>query len=423
MPAGAIPDQIRAALATLPPARVLKLYNAGSFFDPRAIPPGDFEAIASLARPFARVIVEAHPALVGDACRRFRDLPRRTARGGDGPRDGPSGGPPEAEQAHDARAVRRRGGVPRGRGDSAPRVRPRGAPVARRGGGARGDAAAIVHAFDRGAAAVSIIPTRSGNGALDALAGDGLFAEPRLGVLEEAHDFGISLARGRVFADLWDLERFPACAACFAARRARLAETNRTQRGGRASRAPRAACGDAGVTQRFDLAVVGAGFAGSLTALIARRLGLSVALVERGRHPRFAIGESSSPLANLLLEELADRYDLPRVRPLAAWGSWRREHPEIGCGLKRGFTFYAHERGRPFAADPERRDQLLVAASPVRRGRRHALVSARLRRVPRARGRGGRRDVCRLDRARDPIAGRRRHDARSAPRRDASSAP
>jgi FADH2 O2-dependent halogenase len=118
------------------------------------------------------------------------------------------------------------------------------------------------------------------------------------------------------------------------------------------------------VTERFDLAVVGAGFAGSLTALIARRLGLSVALVERGRHPRFAIGESSSPLANLLLEELAGRYDLPRIRPLSAWGSWRREHPGVGCGLKRGFTFYAHARGKPFAADPERRDQLLVAASP-----------------------------------------------------------
>lgn len=114
----------------------------------------------------------------------------------------------------------------------------------------------------------------------------------------------------------------------------------------------------------FDLAVVGSGFAGSLVALIARRLGLSVALVERGRHPRFAIGESSSPLANLLLEELSQRYDLPRIRPFAEWGSWQRAHPEVGCGLKRGFTFYAHARRSPFGADPGRRDQLLVAASP-----------------------------------------------------------
>ncbi len=118
------------------------------------------------------------------------------------------------------------------------------------------------------------------------------------------------------------------------------------------------------MTHPVDLAVIGSGFSGSLLALIARRLGRSVVLLERGRHPRFAIGESSSPLANLLLEELALRYDLPRVRPLSAWGPWRRAYPGIGCGLKRGFTFYAHEAGRPFAADPDRRDQLLVAASP-----------------------------------------------------------
>ncbi len=118
------------------------------------------------------------------------------------------------------------------------------------------------------------------------------------------------------------------------------------------------------MTPTVDVAVVGSGFAGSLVALIARRLGRSVALFERGKHPRFAIGESSSPLANLLLEELADRYDLPRIRPLAAWGAWQRAHPEIGCGLKRGFTFYAHAPGRAFGGDPERRDQLLVAASP-----------------------------------------------------------
>ena len=114
----------------------------------------------------------------------------------------------------------------------------------------------------------------------------------------------------------------------------------------------------------FDIAVIGSGFAGSLLAIVCRRLGRSVVLIERGRHPRFAIGESSSPLANLLLEELCDRYGLSRIRPLSAWGSWQRRYPEIGCGLKRGFTFYGHELGHPFAGDAERRDQLLVAASP-----------------------------------------------------------
>lgn len=118
------------------------------------------------------------------------------------------------------------------------------------------------------------------------------------------------------------------------------------------------------MTKTYDLAVIGSAFAGSLTAMIARRLGLSVVLIERGRHPRFAIGESSTPLANLLLEELATRYDLPRLRPFAKWGSWQSTYPEVRCGLKRGFTFYHHEFGVPFSTRSDRANELLVAASP-----------------------------------------------------------
>ena len=114
----------------------------------------------------------------------------------------------------------------------------------------------------------------------------------------------------------------------------------------------------------FDIAIVGSGFAGSLMSMIASRSGRSVVLLERFKHPRFAIGESSTPVANLLFEELASRYDLPRLMPLTSWGSWQRDYPEIACGLKRGFTFYHHVFGKAFSASPGRDDQLLVAASP-----------------------------------------------------------
>ncbi len=118
------------------------------------------------------------------------------------------------------------------------------------------------------------------------------------------------------------------------------------------------------MNRSWDIAVVGSGFAGSLLAMIARQLGRSVVLIERGSHPRMVIGESSTPLSNLLLEELAERYHLDALRPLAKWGSWQRAHPEVGCGLKRGFTFYHHRLGSLDGAVAERRDQLLVAASP-----------------------------------------------------------
>jgi tetracycline 7-halogenase / FADH2 O2-dependent halogenase len=114
----------------------------------------------------------------------------------------------------------------------------------------------------------------------------------------------------------------------------------------------------------YDVAVAGSGFAGSLLAMIARRQGRSVILLERGKHPRFAIGESSTPLSNLLLEDLALRYNLPGTLPLAKWGTWQRDYPNLDCGIKRGFTFYHHQFGRRAAATSDREHQLLVAASP-----------------------------------------------------------
>src|SRR5919205_882799 len=76
VPAGAIPEQIRHALDRLPPARQVKLYNSGSFFDPAAIPPEDYPEIARLVAPFERVIVECHPAMLGRRCLQFQELVR-----------------------------------------------------------------------------------------------------------------------------------------------------------------------------------------------------------------------------------------------------------------------------------------------------------------------------------------------------------
>lgn len=112
-----------------------------------------------------------------------------------------------------------------------------------------------------------------------------------------------------------------------------------------------------------DVLVIGAGFSGSLTALLLERIGLKAAVIERGRHPRFALGESATPLADLLLADLASRYNLPRLAALAEYGTWQQSYPELVCGLKRGFSYFHHRRGETWPAVAAASSQLMIAAS------------------------------------------------------------
>ncbi|HZI42117.1 MAG TPA: tryptophan 7-halogenase [Gemmatimonadaceae bacterium] len=114
-----------------------------------------------------------------------------------------------------------------------------------------------------------------------------------------------------------------------------------------------------------EVAIVGSGFAGSLLARVLRVIGYDVVLLERGTHPRFAIGESSTPLANLSLARLGNRYALDDCHQMATHGRWLAHLPEVRRGLKRGFTFYRHHPGTAFADRGLGSERLLVAASPT----------------------------------------------------------
>jgi FADH2 O2-dependent halogenase len=118
------------------------------------------------------------------------------------------------------------------------------------------------------------------------------------------------------------------------------------------------------VTQSCEVVIVGSGFAGSILARVLAVLGYDVVLLERGTHPRFAIGESSTPLANLSLERIGIRYGLRDCYNLATHGRWLAEFPEVMRGLKRGFTYYRHHPDQSFANRGLECERLLVAASP-----------------------------------------------------------
>lgn len=115
--------------------------------------------------------------------------------------------------------------------------------------------------------------------------------------------------------------------------------------------------------ERFDIAVIGSGFGGALLATILVQQGYRVVVLDRGRHPRFAIGESSTPIADMVLESLARKYDLNELLPLTRYGTARSAYPELGIGCKRGFSYFRHEQGKPFSTDSSNSNQLLVAAS------------------------------------------------------------
>jgi radical SAM enzyme (TIGR01210 family) len=230
VPAGAIPQQIGFALNRLPEARTIKLYNSGSFFDPRAIPPADYPAIAQKLQRFDRIIVECHPAFVGSHTLGFRDLlpgKLEVAMG------------LEIANSEILAKLNKRMTLDQF-AQAADFLRHRAIDLrvfvlvqppflaaslsffwAQR---------SLEFAFACGATAVTLIPTRGGNGAMEALEATREFTPPALCTVEMAMAYGLSLRQGRVFTDLWELQRGRECPHCFLARIERLRRMNLCQR-------------------------------------------------------------------------------------------------------------------------------------------------------------------------------------------------
>jgi radical SAM enzyme (TIGR01210 family) len=231
---GAIAEQIRFALERLPTAprerSFLKLYNAGSFFDPNAIPPAEYDAIARLSDRFSRVIVESHPALVGWRCLDFRDSLSGRLEVAMG-----------LETVHPVVLERLNKRMTLGQFRRAARfletngidlrvfilLRP---PWLSDEEGVEWAQRSLDFAFDCGASVCALIPTRARNGAMEALQAGGEFARPSLKSLEQTLEYGLVRGAGRVFADLWDIEKLDRCPVCFGSRVDRIREMNVTQK-------------------------------------------------------------------------------------------------------------------------------------------------------------------------------------------------
>jgi archaeosine synthase beta-subunit len=229
VPPDAIPEQIDHALDRLPDCRQIKLYNSGNFFDPLAIRREDYPAIAARVGRFENVIVENHPRLCGDDCRRFRDLLDTSFEVALGLETIHPEVLPMLNKRMTVADFDRAAAFLRECGIAVRAFVLLGLPLVSEEAAIEWTLRSIEHAFAVGAGCCSIIPTRAGNGIMDRLAAEGRFTPPRFRSLETVLEAGILLGQGRVFVDLWDAERLATCQRCNPRRIDRLQRMNLTQ--------------------------------------------------------------------------------------------------------------------------------------------------------------------------------------------------
>ena len=231
-PPGALPAQLRQALAAAGagPATVdrIKLYNASNWFDPRAVPRSEFDALGRLVAPFGAVTVESHALMVGPRCQAFADRIGGRLEVAIGLETVHPGALPRLNKAMTLEDFDR-AAVWLGEREMDLRVFALvGAPFIPPEESVAWAVRTAEYALDRGAAIVSLIPVRPGPGEQARLAAAGEFTAPSLVQLEDALDRCLRRGMDGVTADLWDADRLAACPTCRPGRLGRLDAMNRT---------------------------------------------------------------------------------------------------------------------------------------------------------------------------------------------------
>jgi hypothetical protein len=206
---GDIPGQISTALAELPSADSIKLYNSGNFFDPKAIPFSDHLAIASLVKGFSTVVVENHPKLCTNICVEFaRLIAPASFEIAIGLETCHAPSLKWLNKAFELPDFDKAVSLLRSNDIHVRVFLLLGLPGLSRQESMEWTLRSIEYAANLGADCFSIIPTRSDSPAFDKSKEDGSFLEPTGEQIEETFERALSLKIGRVFIDLWDARRF-----------------------------------------------------------------------------------------------------------------------------------------------------------------------------------------------------------------------
>ena len=233
VPVGSVASQVEWALGQLPPVPRVKLYNAGNFFDEQAISRQDRSRIVELVAGHRSVVVESHPRLVDQRCAAFGDALASKLEVAMGLETIDPNVLPRLNKRMTLEDYERATRFLTGHGIAVRAFILLRTPFQTEEEGVTWALRSIEYAFSIGVNCCVVVPTRTGNGAMEALQADGLFEPPTLASIERVLARGIELTseaglpdQGRVFMDLWDLEKFHTCAACGPARKKRLSEMN-----------------------------------------------------------------------------------------------------------------------------------------------------------------------------------------------------
>jgi archaeosine synthase beta-subunit len=229
-PPGALTQQLEPILRSVDDPRPdrLKIYNASNFFDRRAVPVEDLVGIAECARPFRALTVESHANTIGASTLEFAKLFSGRLEVAIGLETIHSTALEALNKRLDLERFDRAAGFLSDNDIDLRVFVLLGAPYIEPAEAVEWTVRSVEHAVQRGAAVVSIIPVRGGNGELERLQALGDFQPPVLFELEVALENCLQFQSAVVTADLWDIQLLPGCEECRAARVDRLRLMNTT---------------------------------------------------------------------------------------------------------------------------------------------------------------------------------------------------
>ncbi len=229
-PRGALPKQIDDTLAPIDvsPLERIKLYNASNFFDRRAVPPEDLPRIAERCATFRGVTVESHASTVGPMTLDFASRINGRLEVAMGLETIHPDASRQLNKRLDPERFERAASFLTEHGVDVRVFVLLGVPGIPMEESVDWSVRSAEYAAAHGAAVVSIIPVRGGNGEMERLAKIGAFTPPTLRHLESALDRCVGWSKTVVTADLWDAERLPSCPTCREARIERLRRLNVT---------------------------------------------------------------------------------------------------------------------------------------------------------------------------------------------------